>query len=69
MPMATPEASSSGSWRRMAPKGTICRVSSSQAPISTAANTARYKASSPDDTEMHRTKGASVPKMAIDRII
>ena len=37
-------------------------------PISTAAITARYSASSPEDTPMARTKGPIVPKITIDRI-
>ena len=37
--------------------------------MSMAASTARYKASSPDVTEMLRTKGPRVPKIAIEATI
>ena len=43
-------------------------VISKYPPISMAAKTARYNASSPEETEMFLTKTAKVPKIAIERI-
>jgi hypothetical protein len=36
--------------------------------MSNAARIARYRASSPDDTEILRTKGARVPNMIMERV-
>ena len=45
-----------------------CFVTRRKAPMRTAARMARYRASSPEETEMLRTKGLRVPKMNMDAI-
>lgn len=46
--------------------GIFCLVIIRNIAINRAAKIARYKASSPDDTEMFRTKGPNVPNIIID---
>ena len=66
MPIAAPERSSSGTSFLMRAKGIFCLLTSKYTPISSAASTARYSASSPDETGILRTKSPSVPKTVID---
>ena len=64
--MAMPDRSSRGISFLIAARGIFCFVTSRNTAMRDAAMTARYSASSPEVTPMRRTKGARVPKIAMD---
>ena len=47
-------------------KGILCPVTIRNTAIKSAANTARYNASSPEETGMFRTKRPNVPNIVMD---
>ena len=68
IPIAIPEASKRGVSFLIAVDVIFCLVISKNPVIKRAAKIARYSASSPEETAIFRTKGPSVPNIAIDVI-
>ena len=66
--MAMPETSSKTDSLRTDLNSILCPVSSKYPASSKAAMTARYSASSPEETEIFRTNGPSVPNAHIAAI-
>ena len=65
MPIAMPEARSSGISFFIAANGIFCLVRSKNPVSKSAAKIARYSANSPEETAIFRTNGPSVPNIAI----
>lgn len=68
MPIATPDARSKGTSLFILANGIFCFVTSRKTAISNAANIARYKANSPEETGMFLTKIPNVPNTVIEVI-
>lgn len=67
-PIAIPDARSKGTCFFIFKNGICCFVKSKKTAIKSVAKTARYKANSPDETEIFLTKMPSVPNMVIEAI-